>query len=237
VLHKSCQVGDLDIYCVSMPKTKSPQEIEIKLRVLDIAALSLLLKQLRARETCPRTFESNTLYDTPKKDLTRRGQLIRIRIEQPAPKGKSKPSDKNSTAILTYKGPTQESPSPKTTAKRPKTRYKIREELELSLGSGELMTRILSALGLHPVFRYEKFRTTYAIPQIRNVKVEFDETPVGLFLELEGDFAAIDLAARRLGFSHTDYSTESYGALYIADCRRRGIKPSNMLFRPTKKLR
>ncbi len=48
------------------------------------------------------------------------------------------------------------------------------------------MGSILRALGLYSTFRYEKFRTTYALPGIRGLKVEFDETPVGLFLELEG---------------------------------------------------
>jgi adenylate cyclase class IV len=98
------------------------------------------------------------------------------------------------------------------------------------------MIRILRALGLHPMFQYEKFRTTYALPEIPNVKVEFDETPIGLYLELEGTVAAIDRAARSLGYSRTDYISKSYGALYIADCRRRGIKSTGMLFPATKSL-
>jgi adenylate cyclase class IV len=98
------------------------------------------------------------------------------------------------------------------------------------------MIRILRALGLHPMFQYEKFRTTYALPEIPNVKVEFDETPIGLYLELEGTVAEIDRAARSLGYSRTDYISKSYGALYIADCRRRGIKSTGMLFPATKSL-
>ncbi len=85
------------------------------------------------------------------------------------------------------------------------------------------------------MFRYEKFRTTYTLPGISGLKVEFDETPIGFFLELEGNAGAIDRAARLLGYTRSDYMTSTYGALYIADCRRRGRKPSNMLFRPTKK--
>ena len=75
-----------------MPKPKHREEIEIKLRVPDVAALRSRLKRLRAREITPRTHESNTLYDTPRHDLRRRGQLIRIRIEQPASSlGKRRP--------------------------------------------------------------------------------------------------------------------------------------------------
>ena len=88
-----------------MPKPTHREEIEIKLRVQDIAALRSRLKRLRAREITPRTHESNTLYDTPRHDLRRRGQLIRIRIEQPASSFRKRRPKENAAAILTYKGP------------------------------------------------------------------------------------------------------------------------------------
>ncbi len=214
------------------------REIEIKLRVLDVLALRRLLKRLRAREIVPRTYESNTLYDTAGRTLMRRGELIRIRIEQPAsPGGKRRPGG-GAAAILTYKGPVQDSPVLKRRGNRPKAapRFKVRDEIEISLGDGGKMAEILRALGLRPVFRYEKFRTTYALPGIANLKVEMDETPVGVFLELEGGRAAIDRAARLLGYSRSEYLTQTYGVLYIADCRRRGTSPANMLFRATRNL-
>src|SRR5579863_9199277 len=69
------------VYCVSAPMTAHHEEIEIKLRVPDAAALRSRLKRLRAREITPRTYESNTLFDTPQQFLRRRGKLIRIRVE------------------------------------------------------------------------------------------------------------------------------------------------------------
>jgi adenylate cyclase class 2 len=90
---------------------------------------------------------------------------------------------------------------------------------------------------LNPSFRYEKFRTTYALPGIPGLKIELDETPVGTYLELEGPPAGIDRAARLLGYTRSDYMKETYGSLYLADCRRRNQKPGNMLFPITKKLR
>jgi adenylate cyclase class 2 len=116
-------------------------------------------------------------------------------------------------------------------------RYKIREEFEVTVSDAEQMTAILQGLGLRPVFRYEKYRTTYVLADVPGAKIEFDETPIGMFLELEGNAKAIDRAAAHLGYSPADFVTLSYGALYIADCRRRGRKPSNMLFQPTKKSR
>ncbi len=214
-------------------------EIEIKLRVRDITALGLCLKRLRAREISPRTYESNALYDTPAKDLTRRGKLLRIRIETPGVKGGRIPTSRDTPALLTYKGPARRSRASKKPAEKSmrSKRFKIREEIEVTFTGTEQLNGILLALGLRPTFRYEKFRTTYALPGIRNLKVEFDETPVGLFIELEGSAAAIDRAARLLGYSPRDYITQTYGALYLEDCRRRGARPAHMLFHATRKSR
>jgi adenylate cyclase, class 2 len=222
-----------------MPKPKHREEIEIKLHVPDVAAIRSRLKQLRAREISPRTHESNTLYDTPRHDLRRRGQLIRTRIEQPASRvGKRRPNE-NATAVLTYKGPSLSSRNATKAGRHSKIRshFKIKDEREVSVTGVDEMARILRALGLHPVFRYEKFRTTYALPDVRGLKIELDETPVGIYLELEGPVAGINRGARLLGYRRKDYLTDSYGSLYLADCRRRGRKPGDMLFPPTKKLR
>jgi adenylate cyclase class 2 len=217
--------------------SNSKQEVEIKLRVTDISTLRRRLKQLLARKVYPRTYEYNTLYDTAKKGLARHGQLIRIRIERPASESGRNAHLRSNEAILTYKGPSSAGSSRHTIDnRRKKGRYKVREEVEVAISDGEQMRRILGALGLRPLFRYEKFRTTYALPRIRNLKIELDETPIGTFLELEGSPSAIDRGAGLLGYSRAEYITRTYGALYVADSRRRGRKPSDMLFRATKKL-
>jgi adenylate cyclase, class 2 len=221
-----------------MSKSARHEEIEIKIRVPDAPALRSLLKHLHAREIAPRTHESNTLYDTPRQDLRRRCQLIRIRIEQPVPGPRKRRQNKN-FATLTYKGPSPRSRTPMKTDRKAKIRahFKIRNEAEVSIVGADQMPGILRALGLRPAFRYEKFRTTYVLPGLRGLKIELDETPVGIYLELEGPVAGIDRAARLLGYNRKDYMTHTYGSLYLADCRRRGRKPGDMLFPPTKKLR
>ncbi|MBV9156122.1 MAG: adenylate cyclase, partial [Acidobacteriaceae bacterium] len=60
--------------------------------------------------------------------------------------------------------------------------------------------------------------------------VTLDETPIGTFLELEGPGDWIDETAKQLGFSRADYIVDSYGRLYLADCERRGVQPTNMTF-------
>jgi adenylate cyclase class 2 len=221
-----------------MSKNTHHQEIEIKLRVPDVATLRRRLICLCARRISRRTYESNTLYDTPKKDLRRRGRLIRIRIELPSSSfGKKRPSE-TGEAILTYKGPSHRSRSAIENVGHSKDRghFKIKDEAETRVSQAEQMARILRALGLDPVFRYEKFRTTYVLPGVRGLKVELDETPIGIYLELEGPAAGIDRAARLLGYSRKDYLKETYGSLYLAECRRRGLRPGDMQFSPIKKL-
>jgi adenylate cyclase, class 2 len=224
-----------------MPMKRRPrhEEIEIKLNVPDIAAIRRRLKKLHAREIVPRTHEFNTLYDTPRSDLRRRGQLIRVRIERPAGLFGKKSPRNAPPAILTYKGPSRFSRHTTKSANADKIRklFKVKEEAEVHLTGTNEIDRILRALGFQPSFRYEKFRTTFSLPRVKGLKIELDETPIGNFLELEGTVEGINHAARLLGYSREDFRKESYGALYLADCRSRRRKPGNMLFPPLKKSR
>ncbi|MGO9642352.1 MAG: class IV adenylate cyclase [Candidatus Acidiferrales bacterium] len=213
-------------------------EVEIKLAVPDVAAVRRRLRQLRAREVAPRVLEQNTLYDTPDGGLARHGQLIRLRSEAPAAKSKraSRPARAKAggpaiRALLTYKGPVQQGNEGVALLGK---RFKIREEHEVEIADALKMRSIFEALGLRPLFRYEKYRTAYSLPRLPDVLIDLDETPIGTFLEIEGDPAGIERAAALLGYRATDYILQSYGALYINDCRKRGVAPGDMLFSPQK---
>jgi adenylate cyclase class 2 len=58
-----------------------------------------------------------------------------------------------------------------------------------------------------------------------------DETPIGNYLELEGNPAWIRRLAGRLGAEPREFITKDYGALYAEWCRRRGRKMTDMIFR------
>ena len=73
---------------------------------------------------------------------------------------------------------------------------KIREELETLVGDGEILLSVLEELGFHVWFRYEKYREEFAHD---DVIVAIDETPVGVFVEIEGSEAGIDAMAAALG--------------------------------------
>jgi adenylate cyclase class 2 len=61
-----------------------------------------------------------------------------------------------------------------------------------------------------------------------------DETPIGLYLELEGSPRWIDRTALRLGFRKADYITASYGRLYFLWCEQRGEHATHMVFQKSR---
>jgi adenylate cyclase class 2 len=213
---------------------KANTEIEVKLRIPDESRLLGQLARLKAKCTGARVREMNTLYDTADGNLARHGRMLRLRVERPAPRtdgaGKArKMSDDKSkiSALLTFKGPARGA-----RAGRPE-QYKVREEHELHISDHEEMPRILAALGLRPWFRYEKFRSTFELPRMSGLKLALDETPIGLFLELEGGREEINRAARRLGFATSDYINQSYGALFMEACGLAGARGRTFQGEPT----
>ena len=180
-------------------------EIEIKLSIPNgLPAMRRAIRALSFKPVNGRVFERNVLFDTPDLQLRRRGEMIRIRRVR-------------RLSILTFKGPSIPGP------------HKSREELESEIADPDTMELILARLKLLPVFRYEKFREEYRRAG-QHGTITLDQTPIGNFLELEGRPRWIDKTARELGFSGSDYITHSYGNLYLAHCRERGLVPSDMMF-------
>jgi len=197
---------------------KSNTEIEIKLRIGDRRGFLRQLTRLKAKLTRARMHEMNTLYDTGDGQLARQGQMLRLRVERPAGRArsagrgtKSAKDRPSSTGVLTFKGPES---GAETNNPEP---YKVREEHELCISNPEEMSKIFEALGLRPCFRYEKFRTTFSLPGMARLKLTLDETPIGLFVELEGERGEIDRAAGMMGFARSDYINKSYGALFLEE--------------------
>jgi adenylate cyclase class IV len=188
------------------------REIEIKLRIVDRAALRARLRAAGA-QTLRRVHEMNTLFDSPRHALRKRGVLLRLRNLIVLD------GTRNQSAVLTLKGPSL--------ANR---KYKVREELNLPWPSAAPVQVALEMLGFQPVVRYEKFRTSLRWPREPRLHVEWDETPIGAFLELEGSPQAIDRLARRLGFLSRDYIRASYLALNAAYWKARGRAIGEMLF-------
>jgi adenylate cyclase class 2 len=209
-------------------------ETEIKLRVEDPKKLRVKLKALGARTVGPgggRVHELNVLFDTPQEHLRQRGQLLRIRTETRRLGASDR--GKNERVLVTFKRPIAGDDSWREDQGPPRA-HKVREEIEVVVSDAARQARILEGLGMRGWFWYEKFRTTYQLPKSQRwasrLLIEIDETPIGVFVELEGPAKSIDRAAKLLGYSRRDYIVTNYLSLYLEECRRRGKKPRNMVF-------
>jgi adenylate cyclase class 2 len=180
-------------------------ETEIKLAVADAAAGRALLRRAGFRISRRKVFEANTVFDTPQRTLRGAGCLLRVRHA-------------GSKSTLTYKGPPAAD-----------SRHKSREELEVEVPAAAAVAAIVERLGFESVFRYEKYRTEYRQPGGGGVAT-LDETPIGVYLELEGSADWIDLTASLLGFRETEYILASYAQLHMNWRRLWGVPPGDMVF-------
>jgi adenylate cyclase class 2 len=177
-------------------------EREIKLRFPSPAEARAAVLAAGGSPMRDRRLQNDCLLDTEDMRLRRQRSALRVRMES----GRS---------LLTFKGPPQPAA------------MKVRDELETDVGDGPLLLKLLEQLGFHPWFRYQKYREEFSID---GCIVAVDDTPVGTFVEVEGEERGIAAIAEALGRGPADYVLQSYHALYNDDCLRRGVVATNMLF-------
>jgi adenylate cyclase class 2 len=185
-------------------------ETEVKLRWHGSAeAAQAHIEQRGYRLSEPRALEVNQLFDLPSSVLQQTDQILRLR--------RIFSQEGGTRAIVTYKGPAS------------REVYKSREEIEFEVSDPEAFTLVLERLGYRPGFRYEKYRSTFATSGEAGA-ITVDETPIGIFLEMEGPAEWIDGTARRLGFSIAGFLTVSYAGLYRKHREQHPGTPANMTF-------
>jgi adenylate cyclase class 2 len=177
-------------------------EREIKLLFESPAAAREAILAAGAAPLRCRRLQEDALFDTADESLRRRGCALRVRSDS----GRS---------LLTFKGPVQPG------------RVKAREEHETVVSDGEVMTRVLEALGLHVWFRYQKFREEFAA---EDATIALDETPVGTFVEIEGGEETIAQMTRALGRTPADYLLDSYRSLFLQRREQFGLGGADMVF-------
>jgi adenylate cyclase class 2 len=182
-----------------------PREIETKFRVPDRAALEGRLKALGAAGLPPDD-ETNVLFDDAARSLKEKGCALRVRTVC-------------GRGVLTFKGPAEVTAG-----------VKSRVEWESVVDEPGAVARVLEALGYQPWFRYEKRRAAWLFPDPARPFVVVDETPLGLFAEIEGDDAAVRALAAELGVAEADYIGESYVALWFAARAKDPSLPEDMVF-------
>jgi adenylate cyclase class 2 len=177
------------------------QELEIKLRCRDLAAVRATLEAAGATHVAD-VLEINTLFDTPDGRLRSADCGLRLR-QCLAVEGEA-------TANLTYKGPRTGGP------------FKQREELESGVTDEPAVAGILERLGISPTVVYEKRRRSWTL---KGCQVELDELPrLGTFVEIEGpDAQAIQQVRKTLELQ----AAEAEPATYVELAVQHGVREAN----------
>jgi adenylate cyclase, class 2 len=177
-------------------------EREIKLRFDSADDARRAIHTLGASPYRARRLQDDALLDTEAAQLQHRGCALRVRRD-------------GADVYATFKGPALAGP------------MKTREEIETTVGDSDTLLHMLRELGFTPRFRYQKYREEF---RLGGLVVALDETPMGVFIELEGPEAEIAAAAERLGRTPSDYVRGSYRSLFLDYRRAHGLTASDMLF-------
>lgn len=182
------------------PKSVVPEERELKFSCASLEDLREQLREKEAERLAAAGSEDNWIYDRKSK-LKNAHELLRLRIDR---KG----------AHLTYKG-----------APRFEDEAKVRVELETEVDDADTMHSILENLGFGVVHRYQKKREEW---HVGGVTIALDHTPIGDFVEFEGDGAGA--VARRFGFDLKQAERLSYVELYESYREQNPDAPPDMVF-------
>ena len=176
-------------------------EREIKLAYRSIPEARAAVAAAGASLLHPRRLQRDTVFDTADQSLRERGCVLRVR-------------DDAGRSVLTFKGPVHPAA------------MKLREEYETAVDDGDALLQVLGALGYRSWFTYEKYREEYSL---RGITLAIDETPVWVFVELEGEEAGILSAARALGRTAEEFILQSYRSLFLARRDELGLR-DDMVF-------
>lgn len=189
------------------PEMETTIETEVKLSCGDLGRLRDAGFTLTI--STPRHFEDNWLLDSFDQTLFRQRAALRVRAV-------------NGKGSVTFKGIVPESEA---------SPLKVREEIESDTSDPARMIAVFEKLGFRRAFRYQKYRTNFSLQLDGNeLKVSLDETPMGNFIEIEGDGATILRVLEVAGFSSKDIIRESYPDLQLERCRARGVALEDLVF-------
>ena len=181
-------------------------EIELKFCVGDAREFHTRALGAGFQVHTERTLERNTRCDTPERRLLSERQILRLR-------------EYHGRNLLTHKKPPAQNDDA--------SFYKVRVETETDVTEPDALATVFSELGYGPVFRYEKFRTEFTDG---TGELLLDETPIGIFAELEGTPEWIDASLERLGVARDLCFTDSYGRMFLDWRERSGSSAENMTF-------
>ena len=178
-------------------------EQEMKFRVPSLADVAARLRAAGAVMHAAAALEDNWVLDSADRTLASSGRLLRVRRWGGA-------------CVVTTKGPAAFAGG-----------VKSREEHEAVVAdAGDALT-VFAALGFEPVRRYQKRREVW---RLAGVEVALDETPMGAFVEVEGEAARLPAAARSLGLDPSNALAGTYLELWRRHRESHPEAPEDMVF-------
>lgn len=176
------------------------QERELKFPVEGLEGVRERLAELGAERAAPTAFEDNWVFDRDG-ELVARGCVLRVRSD-------------GHGARVTFKGPRHFDGA-----------AKVRTEIEIGVDKLEATRALLEALSYKVERRYQKKREEW---RLGSVIVALDHTPIGDYVEFEGDKA--ETVAKRCGFDISKAEPRSYLQLYADWLRTHPEAPPEMVF-------
>jgi predicted adenylyl cyclase CyaB len=178
-------------------------EQEMKIPVPSLAPVRKALARAGAQLKQPESFEDNSVLDDDARSLAASGCLLRLRRF-------------GETNLLTFKGPA-----------RFATGVKSRTEFEIAVTDADQAVAMFAALGFRPVRRYQKRRECW---RLDDTMIALDTTPLGPFVELEGDGVTLAGVAARLGLDPARAVTSTYLDLWTGYRAAHPEAPVDMVF-------
>jgi adenylate cyclase class 2 len=175
-------------------------ERELKFPCDDLEGLKEKLRGLQAERVAPRAFEDNVVFDRDG-ELEAKGSILRLRTDRYG-------------ARLTFKGPVAMEGA-----------MRVRVERETRAEDPEALRAILESVGFQAVTRYQKHREEW---RLGAVVVALDHTPLGDFVEMEGEGA--ETVAKRCGLLLDNAERRSYLRLYRDYREEHPEAPADMVF-------
>lgn len=164
------------------------KEIEVKILEINVAETRKKLSKLGAKKTFEGDMHTIVL-DTPDEQLKKKGLFLRLRQE-------------GNSVHFCFKG-----------KKDPSKKFKVREEIELTVNSMKDMTSVLEKLGFVKKFEYAKHREQYKLGNISFDIDTYKEIPT--FLEIEAPTEKeVEKAVEALGYSMKDTTNVSAAELF-----------------------
>ncbi len=177
-------------------------EVEVKFYLSDANGTRARLLALGA-VSLGRIFETNICLEDKEKTFKARGVLLRLR--------------KDDKARLTFKSPPRNGDP----------QFKVYREIEVTVDDFGNCQALLEALGFFPERRYEKWRETFLYG---DTKLLIDTTPVGVFLEIEGEKTNIRALADRLNLTWDHRILLNYLAIFEIVCKGESLPFGDMTF-------